>query len=123
MPLNAEQFRNKYHNDLEWRMRKRKRDTKWRRKNAENLRMKRDEIFGKICKICKSTKRLCLHKKDGRAHYTDQYTLKKALENPQEWVRLCRYCHDGVHWCMKYLGWEYNTIVSQLVCKSAGADT
>ena len=110
----AKWFRDKYYNDPEWRKRKRERDRKWRIKNYRKLQKQRDEVFGKKCSICDSTIRLCLHRKDGKPHRRNETSLKQAIEKPEDWIRLCGKCHDGIHWVMKYFHLSWEEIVSRL---------
>ena len=111
---NAKWFRDKYHNDPEWHKQKDARNREWRKKYVIKLRAKRDEVFGVKCKICSSIIRLCLHRKDGKKHYMNETQLAQALKHPEEWIRLCGKCHDGIHWVMQYFNLSWSEIESLL---------
>jgi predicted HNH restriction endonuclease len=91
---------------------KRYRDN-WKR-NRDIKQRKALSVFYKLtCNICgerDSTIKIgvCLHKKDGKPHNRDKvYKLKYILENPQEFVPLCRKHHNIVHRLMKLgLSWK-----------------
>ena len=69
--------------------------------------------FGERCPICGDTYCLQIHKKDGKPHR--QWA---SLNNTEFWlllssddfVQLCFNCHKAVHWCMYYLGMEWEDI-------------
>ena len=71
-----------------------------------------DKIFGTACYLCGREKfddrRHHLHQKDGRPH-NSAYSALYAIENPDEWVRLCMYCHKAAHWLMER-GWSWSRI-------------
>lgn len=86
-----------------------------------------DEIFGNECLICHighkilndKLKRsvLQIHRIDGQKHeiFIDmpQYKLLEELTNHKnEYVRICYKCHKSVHWCMEYLGLNWEQIKS-----------
>jgi hypothetical protein len=80
----------------------------------KDIRRKRDEVFGTECKICGAKKegrlRMFLHKKDGQSHKCCSAVIRQALQHPEDWIRLCGKCHDGVHFCMKWLGLTWDEI-------------
>ena len=84
-----------------------------------NKRKEGDRVFGTKCAICgrepKYPERFRnpLHRKDGQDH-PDCNTAAIALKNPDEWVRLCVYCHIGVHFCMVNFYWNWETIFNHL---------
>lgn len=89
-----------------------KRRENWR-KYQERLHKKRDETWGTRCFLCKRKReKLHLHRKDGTRHGYSLTELKKALKNPEEWVRLCGWCHTGVHFCMNRFGWDWEKIAN-----------
>lgn len=93
-------------------------EVKLRQKRCQNeynnkVRAKADELFGTSCFFCGKTAALALHKKDGQRH-NDSLTARYAIEAPQEWVRLCIFCHKIVHWNMGHLGMSWEEIVSRL---------
>lgn len=80
-------------------------------KNYENrIRKERDQVFGSKCYFCGYIKQLRLHKKDGVPHIVSIKVYKKAIKNPQEWVKLCAKCHTGVHFCMDILKYNWDQI-------------
>jgi len=89
-----------------------KRHNEWRRETWKKRNEEIDKVFGIKCFICSSTKYLRLHKKDGTSHPTNLSWLKKVLENPDEWVKLCNRCHNGVHFCMEMFGWSWDAFSS-----------
>lgn len=97
---------------------KRNRKLKYRRMYERRIRKKRDKIFKLQCWICNSTIRLCLHKKDGEPHRSSTTSILEAIKNPDQWIRLCGKCHDGVHFCMKHLGMSWEDIIELLQQKS-----
>jgi hypothetical protein len=81
------------------------------RQYKETLKKQRDIVWGTKCILCDNSKyRLSLHRKDGKKHSYSLAELRRALLEPDEWVRLCYWCHIGVHFCMKYLKWNWTTI-------------
>lgn len=81
----------------------------WRKRKGQI-----DIVFGVRCFICNSPKYPRLHRKDGKNHPTTLGWLRKALEKPEEWVRLCNRCHNGVHFCMEVFGWDWDTILNHI---------
>jgi hypothetical protein len=53
---------------------------------------------------------MCLHRKDGQLHGSSTAQILRAMKEPEKWVKLCGKCHDGVHFCMKYLGLSWSDI-------------
>jgi hypothetical protein len=66
--------------------------------------------LGNKCLFCgfESIQRNVAHEIHGKDHHTkSQYYI---LNNLKDFVPLCRYCHKSVHWCMKYLGMNWEEI-------------
>lgn len=89
---------------------------KWRIK----LRKKRDLVFGTSCSLCGYDKILDLHRKDGEPHKGDTTQINQALKEPDKWIRLCRFCHGGVHFCMEKLALEWGDIENYLKESGSG---
>jgi hypothetical protein len=71
----------------------------------------RGELFGKECVICNSEK-VMIHKKDGQRHSGSLlWTISglKSLER-DEWVALCRNCHEITHALMRSYNIRWNKI-------------
>ena len=84
---------------------------RWEREYRKKHYGLRSQVFGDVCYICGSDRGVGLHKKDGEPHSADISSIRKALENPDDWVQLCSIpCHKGVHFCMGVFGWEWKTI-------------
>ena len=67
-------------------------------------------MLGENCVICDGDSTILVHKKDGMKHpkilNLGLSSLTQTFSN-NEYVLLCRPCHNGVHWCMDKLqmGW------------------
>lgn len=92
---------------IKQRERRREKLRKWNIKERKRLYNLRDRAWGTECFICAGNHRLCLHEKRGKKHKSNISSLKKALQEPEKWVRLCQDCHNGVHFCMRKLGWTW----------------
>ncbi len=98
-----------------------------RKDTARNFRQKvhnlRNELFGRECKICGTTKEeriLSIHRKDCTEHDPDalwRLWFLQALD-PNEWVPLCTLCHLGTHWVNDDLGMDWPTVEARLDAKS-----
>ncbi|MHA1480083.1 MAG: hypothetical protein ACTSQZ_01495 [Candidatus Thorarchaeota archaeon] len=67
----------------------------------------RKRLFGEECSICGSdTRRLVIHRKDGRPHNRNFLRSRENLEalDTDEWTPLCQKCHRYVHWAEDILG-------------------
>lgn len=84
-------------------------------KYQDKLHALRDKTWGIQCAICHIRKAVHLHKKDGTKHGYCLSELKKALAHPEQWIRLCHWCHIGVHFCMNYLNWNWDTIEKNVI--------
>lgn len=84
------------------------------RKNYDDKKKKAvDKYLGKYCFFCNSEKLLVCHRKDGKLHKRFQAMGHSELEKhlkSNKYVRLCRTCHSGTHWCMKVLGLSWSKI-------------
>jgi len=77
----------------------------------QRVREKANQVFGKKCFFCgHEVGRMPLHNKKGEKHPTD-LTAREALKNPEDWVRLCKHCHRGVHFSMNILEMDWEQIV------------
>ncbi len=71
----------------------------------------RKRLFGEECIICGSdTRRLVIHRKDGRPHNRNFLRLRENLEalDTDEWTPLCQKCHRYIHWAEDILGLEWD---------------
>lgn len=85
-----------------------------RKKERDECRKAALKLVGEKCFFCKEgdIKRLLFHKKDGVRHSLTAMYL--VLKDPGKWVTLCRFCHIGVHFCMKVFGESWEDIVRRL---------
>lgn len=89
-------------------------DRKARRKKYQlEIHDLRDKIFGTECTICGEAKHL-IHRKDGVPHNSSTLWSKGNLESltSDEWVALCKPCHEGVHALMQIRNWGWDQIYS-----------
>src|SRR3972149_3630723 len=73
---------------------------KWRDKLKTQVR----EILGVICVICGKTEKIVYHEKRGYSHAKEGYLSqnpKYILDNIQNFVPICRYCHVTLHILIK----------------------
>ena len=61
---------------------------------------------------------IIIHRKDGQRHPNLSGLSVTALnriikQEKDKYVRLCYKCHKHVHWCMTYLGMDWNEIVQK----------
>jgi len=73
------------------------------------------ELIGDRCILCGKTPQtnqgFAFHEIYGEKHpYSGSSRLKYILEHPEDFVPLCRKCHTGVHFCMKFLGLTWNDL-------------
>lgn len=89
-----------------------------------NIRKKKKELINKIlgdrCLICGYNNRLTRHQINGKKHklFSEMSIkeLKKYIEiNYIYFVSLCFKCHKHVHWCMKYLGMDWEEIIERFI--------
>ena len=90
----------------------------YQRERRARMSKLRDELLGTKCFFCGGDKCLQSHRKDGEPHKTDTLyfnpdTLKQE-EFAEDFVRLCMHCHRGVHWCMKWLGYTWDNLLSHV---------
>lgn len=100
----------------ERKLKKRASQKRCREKYRIKMRLKIDNLLGATCILCNSHNslhnKLNCHRKDGTSHYTNSYeTVKEVIRNPNEFVRVCRYCHNGVHWMMKTFKMSWDKIL------------
>lgn len=71
-------------------------------------------LLGSRCCFCPqfNKKALVFHEIHGKYHDTRDYH-RKVLQNPQDFVVLCKKCHTGVHFCMKVFGFTWEKIVKR----------
>lgn len=76
------------------------------------------DLYGRACLLCGylRVERLLWHDKSGEGHRGRPGYIE-ALKDPDKFVLLCRVCHAGVHWCMKYLGMKWDEIMVRLPLK------
>lgn len=75
----------------------------------------RQMMFGSSCCDCgipHGTRRLVVHRKDGRLHSKRLLSSVKYLRtlNPEEWSLLCQKCHRYFHWTMDILGMNWRDL-------------
>ena len=82
----------------------------WKRNRKRAL-----KELGNKCVVCKRSVNLIIHRKDGMPHPNTDTALL-YFEEPEEYALVCKYpCHTGVHFCMKYLGMDWDDIINGLV--------
>lgn len=90
---------------------------KWQAYGGEHQRVCRQKVldlFGNICFFCGACpKRLSFHEKFGKKHSSPSSYL--VLKNPDDWALVCYGHHKGVHFCMKFLGMEWEEIEARFV--------
>lgn len=89
------------------------REQGWSVRPKERLDVKqfRDELFGKECVICNSEREI-IHKKDGQHHSGSLLWTISGLKSLKrdEWVALCRNCHEITHALMRSYNIHWNQI-------------
>lgn len=89
----------------------------WSPRENESIDVKelRDELFGTKCVICDSDRGV-VHKKDGEPHSHETLWTVENLKslNLEEWVALCRNCHEITHSLMRNYDLDWNSIESIL---------
>ena len=109
--------------EMGWTSRIRQFDTEEEREQARKERVRRrfravkalrENLFGNECRICGAKRKLAIHKKDGQEHEGNLLWKPEQLKslNANNWVALCIPCHRGVHWAMKYCGYDWEEIQS-----------
>lgn len=88
----------------------------WRRSYTKKVFDERDRIFGTKCYFCGYNNHLDLHRKSGEKHRANFDWIRKAVKEPNDWVRLCGKCHTGVHFCMSTLKMSWDDI-EKLKCQ------
>lgn len=77
-----------------------------------------EKAFGNECYICKTkNKRLIAHKKDGKSHQLLQNMRLEIFDEAlktNDYVRLCFFCHKGVHWMYDQLGLNWTEVEEAL---------
>jgi hypothetical protein len=85
----------------------------------EQTAIEADKIFGTVCVLCGreryTDRRHHLHRKNGEYHHSSR-TVLLALKNPDDWVRLCIYCHKSVHWLLER-GWDWERVEQEFYGK------
>ncbi len=71
-----------------------------------------DTLLGSDCFLCHDTKNLVSHRKDGTRHSTNESSIKCVKREPEKFVRLCKQCHNGVHWMMRKFNMSWEEIYS-----------
>lgn len=71
------------------------------------------KLLGNQCFICGSKKSLACHNKLGTPHHTSQ-TYVLVVKNPERFVRLCRKCHNGIHWVMERFNMTWEEIIERV---------
>jgi predicted DNA-binding protein YlxM (UPF0122 family) len=80
-----------------------------RPKESSDIKEVRDQLFGKECAICNSEREI-IHRKDGQSHSGNTLWTISGLASIEidEWVALCRNCHEMAHALMRNydIHWE-----------------
>jgi hypothetical protein len=70
------------------------------------LRLIAENLIGNRCILCNTLKKVCFHEKNGKNHYIRNKgyvsNLRFYIENYQDFVPLCSYCHKEVHRIQKH---------------------
>lgn len=97
------EYMKKYLSDPEKRRKHMKRISRLWKKKKILIR----KIFGNKCEICGEMYPLILHEIRGKKHTTSPYYV---LNHRKDFVILCRPCHVGVHFCMRFFGMMWQEI-------------
>lgn len=79
---------------------------KYSKKSTEKARKRVNDILGRKCYLCnRSPNRIYSHEIHGKKHPSGPFYI---LNHIKDFVRLCGFCHQKIHWCMKHLNmtWE-----------------
>jgi len=81
------------------------------------------DVFGPSCFFCSNEVVRIIHRKDGRKHKLLSSMglgeLRRLIETEKdEYVRLCGICHKGVHWCMRWLGLNWDEIIERFISEN-----
>jgi hypothetical protein len=96
-----------------WRQKNREKYKAIQRKKLEKLLKEYRNAFPKVCFLCGSTKHIELHEKNGKKH-PKIFTMREryVLKHKDDFVPLCKPCHQMVHRMMKVFNFTWETIVS-----------
>lgn len=82
-----------------------KRRKAWYEERQEQIK----DAFENECYFCDAFKKLLIHRKDGQPHVWG--ASLDVLRNINDYTLLCCYCHTGIHWCMKHLGFTWDDVL------------
>lgn len=82
----------------------------YRKRWRTNVQKRAEVLLGSSCKICgNNIRKLSYHRKSGEEHSTT-FTSALVVKSPEEYIRLCEWCHRGIHFLMNILKWNWNQI-------------
>jgi len=86
---------------------------KWNGKRHRRIREALDAHFSKVCFFCGIHHSIDLHEIHGRKHPTiDTWKgVQYILKHDEDFIPLCKFCHRGIHFCMAYLGLNWDMIL------------
>jgi len=84
--------RNAY--NLKWKQTHREHLKRKRREHYEKDREKILDLIGRECRICSSPQNIHFHEMFGKPH---ENKMKYIIEHYNDFVPLCKYCHNGLH--------------------------
>ena len=98
----------------------RARNNKYRNKKKDII----SSYLGDSCFFCDYKRRLVTHRKDGNSHEKlinlKINLLKQELET-NNYVYVCYKCHKAIHWCMIYLGFDWDKLLGTREEKTTGS--
>ena len=107
----------------EERLARKKKSKKMGNKKAREKRQNKiREAFGTKCFFCDLEDAAIMHRKDGAKHKLfgsmSLHELDMEIQyHKNEYVRVCKLCHKGIHWAMKRLNLTWDDIVSLSLSK------
>lgn len=113
----TDEYRERHNkNAQKLRTKNRKQISEYNKERRLQAKIKAEKLLGNKCFVCGKNKFLRYHKKDGIYHKSSE-TVFMVIKNPDDFVRLCEFCHKGVHFSMKYYGWTWEQVVENLLYK------
>ena len=81
-------------------------------KKIANLYTSLRKEMGNICDLCgKPYKRMEFHEKNHRSHPLNSVWIR---DHPEDFVLLCKPCHEAAHWAAFRLEWNYETFKKKI---------
>ena len=80
-------------------------------------------VFGTNCFICGRCDAHIIHRNDGTSHkflsVMGNNELRNLIEKDKDlYVKVCKLCHKGIHWSMKFLSQTWDQI--EMISKNIG---